>query len=415
MSEEGAMENSDARRAPALEGGDSLDGIVLPSAYWINAEKALAKYPRQAANYLKHTLVGDPLLDAMPQELADMPRSEVTRFIQAGMDQDLDVMRHAPKVLRDFFVDYPPPDPPWLDYEAFKPGVRKFQKDSGLILSGFAAGVLVDGFGTLISKSFVHTGRVFEHGVRRLQQNNRHFVDIFFPGGLERQGDGWKLTVRIRLIHAQMRHLLNASEEWDREAWGVPLHGAHLGYAAACFSARTIVHAESVGVSFTQEEKDSICAIWRYTAYIMGIPEQITFKSYAEALEMHKVGNTCEPPMTEESIIMANALINSAPLVAGVTDRAQRRTMVEREIYPVSRAPIGNDLADRLRFPKTRKIAILWQFRMMQRIRRWMAKVRGKSMIAENFGTMLAISAFDDAGISYHMPDHDRDEMSSKW
>ena len=189
MSKEGAMENSDARRAPALEGGDSLDGIILPTAYRINAEKALDRYPRQAANYLKHTLVGDPLLEGMPQELADMPWSEVTRFIQAGMDQDLDVMRHAPKVLRDFFVDYPPPDPPWLDYEAFKPGVRKFQKDSGLILSGFAAGVLVDGFGTLISKSFVHTGRVFEHGVRRLQQNNRHFVDIFFPGGLERQGD----------------------------------------------------------------------------------------------------------------------------------------------------------------------------------------------------------------------------------
>ena len=409
------MRNSDAKRVPALEGGDSLNGIVLPTAYRINAEKALARYPRQAANYLKHTLVGDSRLDGMPQELADMPRSEVSRFIQAGMDQDSDVMRHAPKVLRDFFVDYPPPDPPWLDYEAFKPGIRKFQKDSGLILSGFAAGVLVDGFGTLISKSFVHTGRVFEHGVRRLQQNNRHFVDIFFPGGLERQGDGWKLTVRIRLIHAQMRHLLNAGEDWDSEAWGVPLHAAHLGYAAACFSARTIVHAESVGVSFTREEKDSICAIWRYTAYIMGIPESITFKNYAEALEMHKVGNTCEPPMTEESIIMANALINSAPLVAGVTDLAQRRIMVEREIYPVSRALIGNDLADRLRFPKSRKIAILWQFRMMQRIRRWMAKIRRKSIIAENFGTMLAISAYDDAGITYNMPDHERAEMSSKW
>ncbi len=406
------------RRVPAPLGDarpSTLDDVVVPTAYRINAEKALAKYPEQAANYLRHTLVGDDRLDTMPQELAGMPRSEVSRFIQAGMDQDLDVMRTAPKVLRDFFVNDPPPDPPWLDYEAFKPGIRKFQKDSGLIISGFAAGVLVDGFGTLISKSFVHTGRVFEHGVRRLQQNNRHFVDIFFPGGLERQGDGWKLTVRIRLIHAQMRHLLNASEEWDREAWGVPISAAHLGYAAACFSARTIVHAESVGVRFTQEEKESICAIWRYTAYIMGIPESITFTSYKEALEMHKVGNACEPPISEESIIMANALINSAPLVAGVTDLAMRKTMVEREIYPISRALIGDELADRLRFPKSRKIGILWQFRMLQRIRRLIARLRGESVTADNFGQMLAISAFDDAGIRYDMPDHDRDEMSRKW
>ena len=402
-----------AASVPARE--DSLEGIVVPNAYVTNAERALLKYPEQAANYLRHTLVGDPLLDRMPQELADIPRSEVYRFVQAGMNQDLDVMRAAPKVLRDFFVDDPPHDPPWLDYEAFKPGIRKFQRDSGLIISGFAAGVLVDGFGTLISKSFVHTGRVFEHGVRRLRQNNRHFVDIFFPGGLERQGDGWKLSVRIRLIHAQMRHLLNASDAWDSDAWGTPISAAHLGYAAACFSARTIVHAESVGVRFTQEEKESICAIWRYAAYIMGIPESITFTNYKEALEMHEVGNACEPPIAEESIIMANALINSAPLVAGVTDPAMRRTMVEREIYPISRALIGDELADQLRFPKARKIGILWQFRMLQRIRRLMARLRGKSVTAENFGQMLAISAFDDAGISYRMPDHDRDEMSSRW
>lgn len=395
--------------------GHLLAGVQLPTAYLINAERALLKYPEQAANYLRHTLIGDPLLDGMPQELADIPRSEVSRFIQAGMDQDLDTMRHAPRVLRDFFFNDPPLDPPWLDYEVFKPGIRKFQRDSGLIISGFAAGVLVDGFGTLISKSFVHTGRVFEHGVRRLRQNNRHFVDIFFPGGLERQGDGWKLSVRIRLIHAQIRHLLNASDGWDSEAWGTPISAAHLGYAAACFSARTIVHAESVGVRFTQEEKESICAIWRYTAYIMGIPEPILFTNHREALEMHRVGNACEPPIAEESVIMANALINSAPLVAGVADPAMRRTMVEREIYPISRALIGDELADQLRFPKSRKIGILWQFRMLQRIRRLMARLRGKSVTADNFGQMLAISAFDEAGISYRMPDHDRDEISNRW
>ena len=84
-----------------------VDGVAIPTANRINAEKALAKYPEQASNYLKHTLIGDSRLDGMPQELAEMPRSEISRFIQAGMDQDLDAMRHAPKVLRDFFVDYP--------------------------------------------------------------------------------------------------------------------------------------------------------------------------------------------------------------------------------------------------------------------------------------------------------------------
>ena len=129
-------------------------------------------------------------------------------------------MTGAPQALRDFFIDMPPADPPWLDYEEFVPGIRAFHRNSDLILSGFAAGVLVDGFTTYIAKSFVLTGRVMDQGIRRLRQNNRHFLDIFYPGGLARNGDGWKLTVRIRLIHAQIRRLLNTSEEWDNEAWG---------------------------------------------------------------------------------------------------------------------------------------------------------------------------------------------------
>ena len=324
-------------------------------------------------------------------------------------------MTGAPQALRDFFIDMPPADPPWLDYEEFVPGIRSFHRNSDLILSGFASGVLVDGFTTYIAKSFVLTGRVMDQGIRRLRQNNRHFLDIFYPGGLARNGDGWKLTVRIRLIHAQIRRLLNTSEEWDNEAWGLPVSAAHLGYAAACFSARTIKHSESVGVSFTQEERDSIMAVWRYTAYIMGIPESILFTNEAEALHLHRVAVLCEPPMTDESIIMANALINSAPLVAGVTDPVERKTMVQREIYPVSRALVGDEIADRLRFPRSRKVGILAQFKLLQRLRRWKATILRQPMRAESFGAMLAISVFDEAGITYNLPDHVYSEESSKW
>ena len=339
--------------------------MKIPTDYLINAEQALAYDHETASNYLRHTLIGDPYMDQAFETLSDLPPAELVRFIQAGMERDREGMTGAPQVLRDFFVDMPPADPPWLDYEAFIPGIRAFHRNSGLILSGFAAGVLVDGFTTYIAKSFVLTGRVIDQGLRRLRQNNRHFLDIMYPGGLARNGDGWKLSVRIRLIHAQIRRLMNASEEWDNEAWGVPVSAAHLGYAAACFSARTIKHSETVGVSFTQEERDSIMAVWRYTAYIMGVPESILFTNEAEALQLHRVAMLCEPPMPDESIIMANALINSAPLVAGVTDPPARRAMVEREIYPVSRALVGDEVADRLRFPQNRKIAILAQFKLL--------------------------------------------------
>ncbi len=394
-------------------GHASLEGIVLPTDYRINAERALSYDPVSASNYLRHTLIGDPELDTLMKDMSSVPGDQVARFLQAGMNEDEDTLRSAPEALRDFFLSSRT-DPPWLDREAFIPGIRAFHRDSGMILAGFVTGVLVDGFTTYIAKSFVLTGRIFDRGIRRLQQNNRHFLEVFFPGGLERQGDGWKLSVRIRFIQAQLRNLIGAADDWDTEAWGLPISAAHTGYAASCFSARTIRHAEALGVRFTQEERDSIMAIWRYTAWLMGIPESILFTDETEALHLHKVASMCEPPISDESIIMANALINSAPLVAGVTEPDQRSAMAEKQIFPLSRALIGDEMADQLRFPKSKTHAVLFQFKWLQRWQRMMAKIN-RRLESDSFSQLLAISAYDDAGISYKVPDHKYSERSSQW
>ena len=104
-------------------------------------------------------------------------------------------------------------------------------------------------------------------------QNNRHMMEIFLPGGLYRDGDGWKLSVRIRIVHARLRHLLSNSEEWNTEAWGAPISAAHLGYAISAFSARLLKHMKTLGATYNDEEYASFMAIWRYSGKLMGIPE----------------------------------------------------------------------------------------------------------------------------------------------
>ncbi len=52
----------------------------------------------------------------------------------------------------------------------------------------------------------------------------------------------------------------------------------------------------------------------------MGIPETILFRDAEEALQLYDVGDICEPDCEIESIVMAHALVNSAPLIAGMID-----------------------------------------------------------------------------------------------
>jgi len=385
----------------------------VPTDYRAGYARARRVDRETADNYVAHTHVGDPVMDAVVEELAGLPRDQSAALLRAGMDQDRDGLKSAPPLLRDFFDDAAQRDPDWLDHDAFQPGVRAFQKNSVLILSAFVTGVLIDGFATLISKSFVQTGRIFDNGVWRLKQNNRHQMEIFWPGGLERYGDGWKLSVRIRFVHAQIRRLLGETEEWERDAWGVPISAAHLGYAVSCFAARTVKHSEALGARYSREERAGFHDVWRYAGHLMGIPETILFTDESDALRLYRIGSLCEPPPTQEAIIMTNALINSAPLVAGIDAPEQRAKLVNSVIYPVSRALIGNELADELRFPTNRvPFPLLW-FRADRHIRGALARIRGGG--PASFSTLLEASAYDDAGISYRLPDQAHAERSSRW
>lgn len=362
-----------------------------------------------ADNYIKHTNIGDPLMDSLMDELSSLPPQELHGFIEAGIEQRDETLRKAPRVLCDFFKNLE--EPPWLDHEAFRPGVRAFNANVDLMLTAFVTGVLVEGFSTLIAKSFRITGRVAAT-TRRLQQNNRHMLEIFFPNGLQRDADGWKLSVRIRFIHARIRNLLNKSVDWNYEAWGSPVSSAHLGFAISVFSKRLLEYSLLVGARFNKKEKESFMAVWRYAGYLMGIPETILYTNTEEAEKIYRVGYLCEPKADSDSIAVANTLIKAIPSVANITDPVEKEKLVALA-YRLSRALIGNELAETFQFPKTRVLGTLFMFRMKQYFVRLM-KTR-QIVRAENFSQLLKISVYDEGGLSYKMPDHVYTSQSKPW
>ena len=403
--------------APGDAHDSPLDGIVLPTEYLPQAERALAHDRERAANYLRHTLVGDPAADEMLEECSSLKRAELYLFVQAGMDRDERALADAPAALREFFRGVDSSVPEWFNDVPERPGVRSFHRNSALILGAMVGGVLVEGFTTNISKSFFLSGRLRDQGVRRLKQNNRHMLEIFMPGGMDRDGDGFKLSLRIRLVHAHIRRLLRDSGDWDEEAWGMPVSAAHLGFAISAFSARLLHHAGRLGAQFSDEEKASFMQAWRRSGYVMGIPEGILYRDEADALRTFEVGRMCEPPIGLESIAMANALANSAPVVIGIADPSQRRSLA-KYVYNVSGALIGKEMAAALHYPRRNTFGVLPLFRLDVRYKRLMGKIfpgYAARMKQNDFTGMLGASAYDEAGLTYGWPDDVYAERSSRW
>ena len=389
----------------------------IPTDYEDGYRVARLLDPELAEKYIAHTTIGDPAADALAEELSSLPRGKVHGYIEAAMNRDESALADAPQAIGDFFA-LKARQPDWLDLSYHGPATRLFFREAKLLLGGLLGGVLVEGFSTNIAKSFVITGRLRDQGVRRLKQNNRHVTEIFMPYGLERENDGWKLSVRLCLVHAQIRYLLKRSQDWDAEAWGTPLSAAHMSFAITAFSARLLKHMEKLGASVSHpEERKSFMAVWRYTGYLMGVPEDLLFKDEEDALRIFQIGLICEPPPDFESILMANALINSAPLVLGMETPEQRRDLT-KYVYGISRALIGDNLADDLKYPKSSTFGVLPWFRAQYRFTRLLDSVvptRFRNRKLDNFTGLLEASLYEEGGITYGLPDHVYAEESGRW
>ena len=390
--------------------------VTIPTDYKKGYEKARALFPDVADKYIGHTLTGDPLGTAVTDDLSKFGPLKTGQLIHAAMEGDEEALRDAPDSLRELFREAETL-PEWLNYSDMAPAVRMFHRNTQTILGAFVAGVLIEGFTTNIAQSFFITGRVRDQGTRRLGQNNRHMMEIFLPGGMYRYGDGWKLSVRIRIIHARIRHLLNNSEEWDAEAWGEPISMAHLGYAISAFSARLLIHMKTLGAKYNDEEHDSFMAVWRYSGYLMGIPDTILFQDADEALELYRVGLMCEPNPTMESVSMAHSLVNSAPLVAGVTEPGPRRDLAEY-VFRISRALIGKEVAESLEYPRLSPFGAIGWFKTQQRYGHILDRLKPGGRQESNFTrftSLLDSSLYDEEGIRYALPDHVYSEESTTW
>ena len=391
--------------------------MFVPASFVAGYEVARRVDPELADCYVRHTLIGDPAADDAVAELAEAcTPAEVHGTIARAVENHRHPPDDLPECLRGLIRGVAE-EPEWLDGDLARAASRGFLRNSDMVLGALIGGAIVEGFSTLISKSFRIRGRIVDNGVRRLKQNLLQLLEQYLPGGILPGGDGWKLSIRIRLVHAQARRLIRQASEWDGSAHGLPLSTAHMLLGASAFSGRLMQHVQTLGGDFSVEEREGYVHVWRYTAWLMGIPEEILFRDYASAVRAFEIGSLCEPPPDDDAIIMANSIINSAPIVLGMTEPEARRSMAAY-MYQVSRELIGDDLADHFRYPPPQTIRELPFLRLRNiwdRTRRKLVPVWGARRAIARFSEMLEVSDLGRVEHSYSLPTSVFDEDSQPW
>ena len=316
--------NLDAARA---EFGDRVDRL---GAYlWLGDDGADAAVDALASlGPARGSALVDELLRAGPNHAAGPP--EVQALLQAASTV-----------------------PAWLDWQRIERGAAL------LLRAGFLGGVvlgvkaLVYGYSAPAgNKPLALSGRLQEMAGRRLNETARFVQAIARRGGVRPYAEGFRITVKVRLMHAQVRRMIQASSLWRSDAWGLPVNQHDMVATTLLFSWVTLDGLRQLGMHITTEEADDYMHLWRWVGEIIGVDPSLLPATEREGGELARLIFATQGPPDEDSRRLTEALILHGEREGPPADRARARRMRPVAIG-LCRGLVGDQLADQLGLENT--------------------------------------------------------------
>lgn len=320
---------------------------ILSSPCFRFTDSSLRRHGQRADQYRTYLFRTDPLADAAAAALAEMG-GEGHRLVDRALNRGVEAAPNAPSALRDLFAQLEEV-PFWVDWDQLDLGGQVFLR-SGLF------GVLAIGLVSLPlsysspagNKPLVFSGQLIKRAARRLGETGRFVYLTSQPGALRRFGDGFRATVKVRLMHAQVRRLLWQSGRWDSGRWGEPINQAYLAATNLLFSVALLDGMRSFGLRFTQVEREALMQLWRYSGYLSGVAPELLCATESEARRLLDVVFALEGPPDEDSRALVSALMQ----VSHATG-LKRVDWLEQLLYGISYGLIGDERARALGYPRT--------------------------------------------------------------
>jgi len=262
---------------------------------------------------------GDPLADALVTELQSLPAAEGRSKLEQAIEHGLASVEKPGPALRAFSAAFETV-PYWVDPQKLELGANTLQR-TGLV-GAYGALVDVSLMGGYLShralKVLVRTGEIEAKAPRRIAETALWWMAVTDPSGLDRHARGFKDTLRVRVIHAQIRAAMARREDWNYAAWDAPINQPQMAGTQLLFSLVGILGLRVMGFRFTEKEIDAVVHLFRYVGHLMGVDTQLLPASEADAWRLLWLVATTEFQPDEDSRRLAGALCRALPPLHGI-------------------------------------------------------------------------------------------------
>ena len=297
------------------------------------------------------TKVDEPA-DRVVDAIESLPRGEGWRLFEQGLRGGSRAIPGAPAAMRDL-LDEVAEIPAWVDWPTCDRGGELLMRVG--VLGGAVLGSqsLVLGYASPAgNKPLVLSGRLKEQALKRLNETARFVQAVCRPGGMRPFADGWQITVKVRLIHAQVRRMILRSGKWDDSAWGAPINQHDMAGTTLLFSIAIMDGLRKLGVRIDSEEGERYIHLWRWVGRVIGVDHALLPVSEQDARRLADLIAATMAPPDQDSRDLTKALFDAA--WEGAVTPKQRRDAARRILFGTTlcRALVGDEMADQLHVPR---------------------------------------------------------------
>jgi hypothetical protein len=317
-----------------------------------NVAEARARWGDRVDRLGRHLWKTDPLSDEVVDAIEALPPGEGWRIFEEGIRGGAKAIPKAPKPMREM-LEWATHIPAWVDWDTCDKGGALLMRAGPLGGAVLGARSLVLGYASPGgNKPLVFSGRLKQQAKRRLDETARFVQAVSRPGGMRPFSDGWQITLKVRLIHAQVRRMLLKSNRWDSTKWGHPVNQHDMAGTVLLFSVAILDGLRKLGMNIEHHEAEHFVHLWRWVGRLIGVDEDVLPGSEAEALRLADLISLTMGDPDQDSRDLTRCLFEAA--YDGCTTRAQIKQAERNVMFGrlVCRELIGDELADKLAVPK---------------------------------------------------------------
>lgn len=305
--------------------------------------------PEEIARYGTYLWAGDPLADRLAKKFDEIGMQRAMPMLSAALQGDLPA--DAPNELGEFIAETKQ-DPAWLNRSLLEEGAKLSQRSGPLGEYVLSCVSLMGGYrSAAANKPIAFTGQLEYMAPRRLAETAKFGYDVTRTGAMAHGAPGFNAALRVRLMHAHVRLMLDRSAKWRHADWGLPINQADMIATNILFSSVYLTGLRILGLQISDRESQGVMHLWRYIGWLMGIDEALLPENEEQGMRMAWLAGVTQPGADADSRLLGQALMN-VPLERAETPVEKGLAWFEMQLRSgFTRIVLGDKAGDDLGLP----------------------------------------------------------------